>query len=850
MNNQQFLDRRGSFIPYGQATSDMQQQLNLQQHLQQRQQHQLLQQQQQQQQQRDANAYLNELASLTNHHACSEQYDPSLFQQMDTQQQSPYGFQSAYGAPASATNSSFLLNRLGGTTPNNVTVINHLNFNPTVLTADSFKNHRSTTAPLSAPAASTLDPLPYVGLGGAAGAPSNLYTGGTLDSNDLDPLLAMGSSLVSNGGTISPVPPVVSSADFSPTPISTFNNLSQLRDSSGQHDPEWLDEVELDVPAISLEKLSGKEVIKRVRACSNDVLTCYIPCVDFLVQCQQDLRKGLAVATQKRRGYGKRYLTDTMSPLQFYNTYIDVLPQQFWNKTNGVMDPEALNTAMQGLNKLLADSRGATSSGSEHVKNNFLGGMKDGESWGLRKWLSRNGQALRVCTQLESIMQACKGLEKELETTRKLADLLRPLAKKALDRLRNDIPSSYQEVSAAHPYLPFFHRLESSLRAMATFDPDDDDVICIDDDDDDDEIEVVKAPVSVSQPPRKRKRGDEVQAINLANTTTPVVATSPPTATTTTTTAVVPNNASIPVKVARTTARDDSSSSGESHSSIIEVVNDGGKKPAAIHAALGEWTCAYCKTKCPASFESCSGCRNVRTPYDTPVESTVPKVIDYWPPEINAHVLRSTADLLAENIEKLQYGLETGRIAVPPTPNDKASVLVWDGQNFFRALRILLATIREPNAIYFINPMEQEKIQAKGGLSYASVIKHPICFMDIASGLLMYPGNDEDDGTEDAVPMLNRSGKLPNSDLNQWNMWRGLELIQAIDLVFLNALAYGKVVGESRSKFRLSVSKMRKSLWKGVQDIVNAEVSKDSSLRKAYLPTKRSDNSGFIVYKR
>ena len=76
------------------------------------------------------------------------------------------------------------------------------------------------------------------------------------------------------------------------------------------------------------------------------------------------------------------------------------------------------------------------------------------------------------------------------------------MAKQALGRLKSDVPPSYQEVSTAHPYLPFFHRLESALKGMANFDPEDDDVICIDDDD---EIEEAKTKAKAKKPQAKKR---------------------------------------------------------------------------------------------------------------------------------------------------------------------------------------------------------------------------------------------------------------------------------------------------------------------------------------------------------
>jgi hypothetical protein len=115
------------------------------------------------------------------------------------------------------------------------------------------------------------------------------------------------------------------------------------------------------------------------------------------------------------------------------------------------------------------------------------------------------------------VLRTIKALKKEEKTTIKLAELLRPIASQAHDRLKKDVPQAYQEQSTAHPYLPFFHRLEACLKQMANYDPEDDDVILLDSDDD--EVEDVKvlekkvteAPKSSAVKKRilKREREDD-----------------------------------------------------------------------------------------------------------------------------------------------------------------------------------------------------------------------------------------------------------------------------------------------------------------------------------------------------
>jgi hypothetical protein len=89
---------------------------------------------------------------------------------------------------------------------------------------------------------------------------------------------------------------------------------------------------------------------------------------------------------------------------------------------------------------------------------------------------------------------------------------------------------------------------------------------------------------------------------------------------------------------------------------------------------------------------------------------------------------------------------------------------------------------------------------------------------------------------------------LPGRTLNSWNMWRGMDLLQAVDLIFLNSLAYGKLSGEGRSRHQARTNEMRKLLWSRIQVIVANHVG-DQNQRRKCTPTRRSETSGFVVYK-
>lgn len=146
------------------------------------------------------------------------------------------------------------------------------------------------------------------------------------------------------------------------------------------------------------------------------------------------------------------------------------------------MDGEKVNAACTGLDSLLSDVRKVERPGKyEDMKNAFLGGMRDGESWGLRKWMSQNSGAVKTCNDLELILAALSKESDSEPAVIELGRLIRPLAKAVFDRLIKEVPKAYQERSTAHPYLPFFHRLENVLKGLSEFDPEDDDVICLDD---------------------------------------------------------------------------------------------------------------------------------------------------------------------------------------------------------------------------------------------------------------------------------------------------------------------------------------------------------------------------------
>lgn len=556
----------------------------------------------------------------------------------------------------------------------------------------------------------------------------------------------------------------------------------------------WLEELRLEVSGLSLEPMTGVDVVQRVETRLQQVVTRYLPCVDFLVQCQQELRKGLAAATSKRVVH--HMFRDAMTPRQFYNTYIANLPGRFYEKNRKTMNPQDLDAAVEELQTLCANARGVERQGCEVIKNTFLGGMKDGESWGLRKWLSKHGGALSICNDSECILLSCQKLDRSLDSTRKLGERLRPIAKKVLTRLKAEVPSSYQEHSTAHPYLPFFHRLEAALKGMSNFDPEDDDVICIDDDD---EVEELKAQKPPAKEEKKRKPGN--QRANK-ETTAPSV---PPTK----------------------KAKSDESSDDESFIEILDSINESKDRKA-----------------------------------DTPIDSTddymqeLLKTFDDdasqndffgGDPDFDSITLtagdKKTALELAAGIERLAAMFDSNQESLV-RPRNIAPAPFWDeAKKYASALKLFSEILRTPDSTSCLEPINEDELIRMGNPPYSNLIRHPLCFREIVTALM----EDSDDINQ---TLTSNNGLLVAQGLDGWNMWHGYDLLQAIDLVFLNALAYGKVIDDSKSSDRSKINKLRKILWAGIKQVIDNHIASfNQEEKRRCTPTRRGESSGFVVFK-
>eukprot|EP00751_Fragilariopsis_kerguelensis_P049489 CAMPEP_0171029902 /NCGR_PEP_ID=MMETSP0736-20130129/36707_1 /TAXON_ID=186038 /ORGANISM="Fragilariopsis kerguelensis, Strain L26-C5" /LENGTH=473 /DNA_ID=CAMNT_0011471823 /DNA_START=1032 /DNA_END=2449 /DNA_ORIENTATION=- len=472
------------------------------------------------------------------------------------------------------------------------------------------------------------------------------------------------------------------------------------------------------------------------------------------------------------------------------------------------MDNENITVAVKELQTLCANAKAVESQGCEVVKNTFLGGMKDGESWGLRKWLSKHGGALHICNDTECLSNSCQKLDRDLDSTKKIAERLRPLAENALKKLKSEIPSSYQEQSSAHPYLPFFHRLECALRGMANFDPEDDDVICIVDDD---EVEVLKAKASAAAaaPSCKRKADadcdddDADSDIQIMERKNPAKLRQEEDVTT--------------LHTNKTNTTDDHDDPNDNDYNLETDTGDDSDIMKELLKTLDD------NDDDPINFDEFE------------------QQGDNDDDDDDAHV---TSNINSINAFDLADGIDSVATLFDSNQHDKVrpSDIVGEEESFWDDNYRYASALRLFSEILRSSDYEDELIQ-EGKLPYTEIVKHPLCFRDIVSALLQ-----DFNAADNSIECSN--GMLPfGTTLSDWNMWKGMELLQAIDLVLLNSLAYGKANdGVGKSTIRSRTNKLRKVLWAGIKQVIDDHMtSADAEERRLCTPTRRGESSGFVV---
>ena len=787
-----------------------------------------------------------DLEALFGHQQQHHQFQHEQHQQQERrpqqlQQQTP---QSPYGMPAPCFE--------GYDPSQNIGLHTGIAYNPTAHLYIPSPQHTQTLLP---PTGSLLEPIP-IGTRVLQRHHQPLYAAHA--SYELMDPMSTADTLMSTPMTIKGSNSAMHLQHSHSPPLSSYATLfsvTQAEAARKENSDLWLDKLQINVLGLALDPLSGAAVLKRVRGKTDDVVTRYLPCVEFLVSCQQELRAGLQEATQKR--LYRSSLRDTMTPKQFFSRYLEPLPEKFYNRNKTLMECKILNKAYSEIKKLCEEAKLVEYQGCEVMKNTFLGGIKDGESWGLRKWLSMEGGALQICNDLECILNSCQKLDRSNNTTTQLSDRLRPLAKQALERLKNDVPGSYQEISTAHPYLPFFHRLESALKSMSNFDPEDDDVICLDDDEIEEEkkrvttIPLKRSSIQHTDQYAKRAKLNDDHFANVFED----------------------DDVSI-VEVL------------DLHTAIASPTNFNQEDSGLKHD--DEWICSRCSMLNPAGEIRCCMCgktlsatcdsedeaetsafnktfaeleaqKNI-TDNDSLDEVSARKVnvaakleasaIDaqITPSYKNglslsplmAHVVSTEATHLSpadisRRLEKLVHLFD---IDQPDNirPNIIQMESFWDMRvQYACALRLFLQIICHRESHQFLDPVDERHLILMGHRPYASVIKHPLCFRDIVCALLN--GVNEQSHGE---------GQLPPPSLGSWNMWRGMDLLHAIDLVFLNSLAYN---GKERTKERSQTNKLRRKFWEGINEIIASHVGPDVERRRMITPTRRGESSGFVVRK-
>lgn len=167
----------------------------------------------------------------------------------------------------------------------------------------------------------------------------------------------------------------------------------------------------------------------------------------------------------------------------------------------------------------------------------------------------------------------------------------------------------------------------------------------------------------------------------------------------------------------------------------------------------------------------------------------------------------------------------------------------WAMADTFPQILLLFRSIlQHPTSYRFLEPVNETQLFMMGSPEYTSIVKHPLCFHEIVTALSR---------SEDAVKCPYLSMRLSNGrlavanmgELVHWNMWNGLHLIEAIDLVLLNSLAYNGNLENSR-QLQDETESLRNLLWEGVNGMLKRL---QPHRRRDHLPQRRSVDSGFVV---
>ena len=104
----------------------------------------------------------------------------------------------------------------------------------------------------------------------------------------------------------------------------TKASSSSISSSSYKNLSEELSKMEFSITSLSQETLNAHDIISKVVHRCQEVESRFLPCVDFLVSCQQELRHGLTYALQQksRKSVGRRYTTLHVSYMYFVCSFV------------------------------------------------------------------------------------------------------------------------------------------------------------------------------------------------------------------------------------------------------------------------------------------------------------------------------------------------------------------------------------------------------------------------------------------------------------------------------------------------------------------------------------------------
>ena len=177
-----------------------------------------------------------------------------------------------------------------------------------------------------------------------------------------------------------------------------------------------------------------------------------------------------------------------------------------------------------------------------------------------------------------------------------------------------------------------------------------------------------------------------------------------------------------------------------------------------------------------------------------------------------------TAQDLAAAIDSIAVSLEKG-LDIRPPGMDLSDFWTHPCSNYIIVLRLFQKILLNTSSHRLLDPPISENVTTDAK-KYHQLIKNPLCFRDIVDAL-----------------STKEKGQLKCPNLKRWNVFIGAYLIQAVDLVFLNTLAFmGK-----KSSSRSDILSLRNSFWSEIRCFAVND--------KKNIPVKRKEESSFVIRK-